>query len=436
MADSSKRSNKWRSSDEDGDEDDHDGQNDNLLRLVDEKHPEASSFAQLLKAVFLPDGYPDSVSADYASYQRWDTLQAFCSSINGSLATLAVLKGVGVGDETATATAAAVSWMLRDGVGMLGRIFFAWQKGPALDANAKRWRLVADIFNDLAMFVELLSPLVGEWFLAFACLGSVLRSIVGVAGGATRAAITQHQARRNNHGDVSAKDGSQETLVNLAALLVSLWLLPALGSDHPTLVWLLFCSFTSLHLFANYRGVRATVFDTFNRERLFIVASDYMQRPSAATTLTPRLTAEQERFLLFREPLTIDLGAQLKSCSAASQELFQHGAQLAHPFILYSENSTTARILLSDAASNSDQICSFAAAYFQLAIDPSRPGPAHTKALRDALRSRNSARIQLESVRLAQTMLESAARAGWDLSRSALMPSEWRWTTSVTPKRG
>jgi hypothetical protein len=33
--------------------------------------------------------------------------------------------------------------------------------------------------------------------------------IVSVAGGATRAALTVHQARRNNVADVSAKDSSQ-----------------------------------------------------------------------------------------------------------------------------------------------------------------------------------------------------------------------------------
>ena len=54
---------------------------------------------------------------------------------------------------------------------------------------------------------------------------------MGCAGGATRAALTQHQARRNNMADVSAKDGSQETLVNLAALLVSLVLIPAVSGD-------------------------------------------------------------------------------------------------------------------------------------------------------------------------------------------------------------
>lgn len=36
-----------------------------------------------------------------------------------------------------------------------------------------------------------------------------LQSLVGVAGGATRAALTVHQARRDNMADISAKDGSQ-----------------------------------------------------------------------------------------------------------------------------------------------------------------------------------------------------------------------------------
>ena len=35
------------------------------------------------------------------------------------------------------------------------------------------------------------------------------QSIVGIAGGATRAALVQHQARRDNMADVAAKDSSQ-----------------------------------------------------------------------------------------------------------------------------------------------------------------------------------------------------------------------------------
>jgi hypothetical protein len=92
--------------------------------------------------VFLPQGYPDTVSSDYLHYQLWDTLQAFCSSITTMMATLAVLKGVGVGDDTATPLAATMTWMFRDGAGMISKILFAWTKGVDLDCNAKRWRYV------------------------------------------------------------------------------------------------------------------------------------------------------------------------------------------------------------------------------------------------------------------------------------------------------
>ena len=46
----------------------------------------------------------------------------------------------------------------------------------------------------------------------------LLQSIVGVAGGATRAALTVHQARRDNMADISAKDGSQVLLLILQDL--------------------------------------------------------------------------------------------------------------------------------------------------------------------------------------------------------------------------
>ena len=47
----------------------------------------SSGLTSVLRQVFLPEGYPTSVSSDYLSYQVWDTVQAFASSISGSLAT-------------------------------------------------------------------------------------------------------------------------------------------------------------------------------------------------------------------------------------------------------------------------------------------------------------------------------------------------------------
>lgn len=86
--------------------------------------------------------------------------------------------------------------------------------------------MFADIINDCALTIEFTLP---YWALksntGLLCLTSVMKSIVGVAGGATRAAITQHQAVQGNMADVSAKDGSQETCVNLLASILGIFLL-------------------------------------------------------------------------------------------------------------------------------------------------------------------------------------------------------------------
>jgi hypothetical protein len=62
-----------------------------------------------------------------------------------------------------------------------------------LDGNCKKWRLFADILNDMAMALELLVPMFLTYSTHILCIATALKSIVGVAGGATRAAITQHQ---------------------------------------------------------------------------------------------------------------------------------------------------------------------------------------------------------------------------------------------------
>lgn len=83
----------------------------------------------LIKDIFLPKGYPYSVSSDYLEYQIWDTCQAFCSSISGTLTVQAIMEGIGVGSKAATPVSAAITWIMKDGTGMLGSILFAWLKG-------------------------------------------------------------------------------------------------------------------------------------------------------------------------------------------------------------------------------------------------------------------------------------------------------------------
>ncbi|CAH8540330.1 unnamed protein product [Dicrocoelium dendriticum] len=102
------------------------------------------------------------------------------------------------------------------------------------------------------------------------------KSIVGVAGGATRAAITLHQALDNNVADVAAKDGSQETLSNLMALVLNLLVVYLLTGK--TLIYFAFAALTGIHLYANYCAVRCLRLSTFNRNRFHIATHEWFQR--------------------------------------------------------------------------------------------------------------------------------------------------------------
>ena len=60
---------------------------------------------EALRSLFLPVGYPSSVTPDYLAFQSWDTAQAMCSYLRGILATQAILDGVGVGDASKVCSA-------------------------------------------------------------------------------------------------------------------------------------------------------------------------------------------------------------------------------------------------------------------------------------------------------------------------------------------
>ena len=236
----------------------------------------ASTLTRWFARMFLPEDYPNSVSDDYAAFQAWDTAQGLSSYVRGSLTTKALLEGVGVGATGATAASAAAQFIARDMCGMVGGLVFTLVKGRHLDAEAKQWRLFADLANNVGMAMELAAPLANDrgWFLALACAGSVARSLCGCAAGATRAALTQHFARARNAADIAAKEGSQETAVTLVGMCVGV--LATTATDGRTAwQWAVFVALTVAHVCCNVRAVRALVIDSLNRERVSRLLARY-----------------------------------------------------------------------------------------------------------------------------------------------------------------
>ncbi|KAJ3388686.1 hypothetical protein CcCBS67573_g06553 [Chytriomyces confervae] len=266
------------------------------FRIISSKQSRngGSGAINFLREAFLPVGYPDSVSADYTVYQAFDSLQAFCSNLSGVLAARAAFRRAGVGDASATATAATLTWIMQDGTGMIGRILYAWRVSFLLDADCKQWRFYADILNDSALSIEVLSPVLlpKSWFAFAACLSTLLKSLCGVTGGATKAALSQHFAIRDNMADLHAKEGSQETVVGLVGMILGSSLMYMIPDDSTLATLMAFVVFTSLHLICNYEGIRAVVMPSLNTQRAFLVLRAYMEEETNlkddASIVTPR----------------------------------------------------------------------------------------------------------------------------------------------------
>ncbi|KAJ5736755.1 uncharacterized protein N7483_001880 [Penicillium malachiteum] len=249
-----------------------------------------------LSDIFLPSGYPQSVSDDYLPYQIFDSLQAFCSSIAGLLSSRAVLQGVGVGDADASPTSALLLHILQDTSGRIATILFAHRVGTALEPECKTYRLAADVFNDIAMILDCLSPMVPAGVMRVSVLSTagILRALCGVAGGSSKASLSAHFARWGNLAELNAKDSSQETIISLLGMLVGSVVVSHITGFKTT--WALLLTLLAAHLALNYTAVRAVQMTSINRQRANIIFSTMLNSSEKDCKIpAPAEVAYQER---------------------------------------------------------------------------------------------------------------------------------------------
>lgn len=126
--------------------------------------------------------------------------------------------GVGVGNASASPTAALLLSILQESVGRVGTILFAHRLGTTLEPECKMYRLAADVFNDAGMVLDCISPAVPPIpRVGILACASLLRALCGVAAGSAKASLSAHFARWGNLGELNAVRhlmiGEQESLL-------------------------------------------------------------------------------------------------------------------------------------------------------------------------------------------------------------------------------
>ena len=129
-------------------------------------------------------------------------------------------------------------------------IVSAYYLGTALSPEAKKYRFLADIYNDIPLVLDTISPILASYSLALVtlryppfayiavehrpgplrgialCFSGIFRAICGVTAGGSKAALTLHFSQPDDGtgsgdiSDLSAKDGSKETVLALVGMIV------------------------------------------------------------------------------------------------------------------------------------------------------------------------------------------------------------------------
>lgn len=285
---------------------------------------------------FLPANYPSSVAPGYGRFAAF----GFCASVAGSaamvLSTQTLLLAVGIvghHDNTnqshvsASILAGALNWVLKDGIGQLGGVWFASYMGRTasqFDASPKYWRMVAAFALDSATLLEITSPMFpSTWVLAVASIANIGKNIGFLTASASRAALHQSLAKVGNLGDVTAKAGSQSMAASVFGTALGIGLSPVLG-DVPHFV-MGFLGLSCIHLGCNYLALKAVPLSHFDRHRLHILMHAHFKE--GGVILDPSQVASQESFLPFVVPddshAWLSLGSTIPELGgpAAVQEL-------------------------------------------------------------------------------------------------------------------
>uniref|UniRef100_A0A803KW36 Protein root UVB sensitive 4 n=1 Tax=Chenopodium quinoa TaxID=63459 RepID=A0A803KW36_CHEQI len=91
------------------------------------------NFVKILRDFFIPK----QVTENYIEYVKWKFLHRVFSSSLQVLATQAMFRAIGVGYAQSLPSAAAMNWVLKDGLGRLSRCIYTACVGSAFDTNLK-----------------------------------------------------------------------------------------------------------------------------------------------------------------------------------------------------------------------------------------------------------------------------------------------------------
>ncbi|KAA8547276.1 hypothetical protein F0562_003860 [Nyssa sinensis] len=223
---------------------------------------------------------PREVRGNYLEYVKWKFLHRVFSSALQVLATQAMFRAIGIGYSRSLPSAAALNWVLKDGLGRLSRCIYTASLASAFDTNLKRVRFSTSVLFSLSIGVELLTPAFPQYFLLLASVANIAKQISLACYLATGSAVHRSFAIADNLGEVSAKAQIQSVCFdNLGLMLAAVLNILFKNSQRlqAGLPFVVYPIFSAIDLFGIYQGLKHVHLQTLTKDRLEIIINTWIQ---------------------------------------------------------------------------------------------------------------------------------------------------------------
>lgn len=231
----------------------------------------------------------ESVTEDYWEYAKFRFLQRMASSCITVFATQQMLAAIGMGASRRLPAAAAINWVLKDGLGRLGKLGVAANFGREFDSDVKRFRFTSSVVYDASSLIEMITPFFPKKFLLLATLANIGKSVGITTANVVRAPIQRSFVLEENLAEVAAKTSAQQVVADnlgLAVAVLATGLTGKVVNESARLIipFVAFIPLATMDLYCIYRELKAVQLTTINKERAEIIADHWINHGSVPGT--------------------------------------------------------------------------------------------------------------------------------------------------------
>lgn len=253
-----------------------------------------NEFLRRRRLFFRRSFFPDDVTPDYYSFTAWRFSQRCVSATIGVFGTSSLLFALGIRSGR-IGQAAVISWVLKDGLGRVGKMIWAGSMGKDFDVDPKRWRFRSALLYALGNGLEIVTQIFPASFLVFATLANSMKQVSMLTSSATRNAMYRSfGGLSQNIANITAKGEAQIVVADLIGMACGIRLSKIFGGSKNKVLGA-YLILTVLDIFGIYMELRQVVFRTLNAERSNMLVKQFVKN---GELLTPSDVSPQERIFL------------------------------------------------------------------------------------------------------------------------------------------